>query len=72
MRRVTRRIVPRTVVVWLTLALLGASACSGGGSADLAAPGVPEEFAGYQRIPVRDVSTASVPAVDEAPLKRNR
>ncbi len=52
------------VVLWAAALLIGGlAACSGSGSEGI---GVPEvaEFAGYQRIPVRDVSTASVPAVD--------
>ena len=60
----TGRVALRTFVVWVALVLLGASACSGGDAEDLATPGVPAEFSGYQRTPVRDVSTVSVPAVD--------
>jgi protein SCO1/2 len=64
-RTVSRRVLwPALVASAVALLIGGSVSCSRSGSGESAEPAVPAEFSGYQRTPVRDVSTATIPTVD--------
>ncbi len=64
MNRRSRR--PVLAVSVAVLMIGGLVSCAGSDTDGSGDPGAPVEFSGYQRTPVRDVSSAAVPAVDVA------